>query len=132
MTATPQRPPGGDDWQPASDGAVARLTRKLRGRRDRRRLLQAGAGVVGGLLALAGGWWLVGWATRTPEYNHGGLTCSEVARRVDDLRAGRLAPAEVDQVRQHVKLCPVCRPRFEQMGIQLAAAAPACRRAARA
>jgi hypothetical protein len=129
MTATPQqRPPSGDDWQPAGAGEVVRLTRRLRGRRDRRRLLQAGAGVVGGLLALAGGWWLVGWATRTPEYDHGGLTCSEVARRVEGLRAGTLSPAEVEQVRRHVELCPMCGPRFRQMGIQMSVARPAAGR----
>jgi hypothetical protein len=130
MTVTPQqRSPSEDDWQPASDGEVVRLTRRLRSRRDRRRLLQAGARIVGGLFVLAGGWWVTRWATLPREYHHGGLTCTEVAQRVPAFRAGTLPPAEVEQVRQHVKLCPICQTRFERMGLQLSAASPAaCQR----
>lgn len=134
MTGTQQqRSPFGNDWQPASDGEVVRLTRRLRGRRDRRRLLQAGAGILGGLFVLAGGWWLTRWAMQPTEYHHGGLTCTEVAQRVPAFRAGTLPPVEVEQIHQHVKLCPICQARFERMGMQLSAASSAsCQRPKRA
>jgi predicted anti-sigma-YlaC factor YlaD len=33
-----------------------------------------------------------------------------------DFLQGRLSPAEAAKVKEHVRLCPRCRPKFEEMG----------------
>jgi hypothetical protein len=130
MTGHQNQPPPADDWQPAQGREVATLARRLRGRKSRRRFLVA-AGTIGGtLLAGLGGWWLVQLATRQREYDFGGITCSEVAARADALMQGKLAEDEVARVKQHVLLCPHCKPWFERMGALklLAQVMPACGR----
>lgn len=99
-----------DDWQPAGGDELVRLTRRIKGRKSRRQFLTASGGVVGGLLAVAGTWWLA----RPPHREEGeakfaGLTCSETALKLDDLLAGRLPAAEAQQVKQHITLCPKCQ-----------------------
>ena len=131
MTTHPHQPTPPDDWQPASGGEVVRLTRRLKGRKSRRQFLKAGGGIVGGLLAVAGGWLVVRSATREREYDFGGITCSEAMTRADAMMKGKKLPeAEMMQVKQHVTLCPNCKSKFEQMGgmKMLARAVPTCRR----
>ena len=121
-----------DDWQPAGGGEVVRLTRHLKGRKSRRQFLKAGGGIVGGLPAVAGGWFAVRSATREREYDFGGITCSAAMARADAMMNGKkLTDAEMMQVKEHVMLCPNCKPRFEKMGgMKVSArAVPACRRA---
>ncbi len=85
--------------------------------------------MLGGLLAAAGGLWAVRAATREREYDFGGVTCSEVAARTDDFLHGRLTPDEAAKIKQHVRLCPQCKPMFEQMGVmdRVGRAGPTCR-----
>ena len=132
MTTHPNHHPmAPDDWQPASGGEVVRLTRRMKGRKSRRQFLKAGGGIVGGLLAIAGGWSAVRSATREREYDFGGITCSVAMARADAMMKGEKLPdAEVMQVKEHVMLCPNCKPRFEKMGgmKMLAQTVPACRR----
>ena len=83
------------------------------------------------MLALAGGWLAVRSATREREYDFGGITCTEAMARADAMMNGKKLPdAEMMQVKEHVMLCPHCKPRFEKMGgmKMFAQAAPACRR----
>lgn len=131
MTTHPDhRPTPHDDWQPAGGGEVARLSRRMRGKKTRRQFLKAG-GVVGGLLAVAGGWWAIRSATQGPEYDFGGITCREAMARADAMMKGKtLSDAEMMQLKQHVMLCPNCKPRFERMGGAklMASAVPVCRR----
>jgi hypothetical protein len=131
MTTHPNHPPTPpDDWRPASGAEIVRLARRLKRRKSRRRFLKAGGGIIGGVLALAGGWWVVRSMTREREYDFGGITCSEVAARTDDLMQGRLPADEVAKVKQHVMLCPNCKPKFERMGGMKTVGhlMPACRR----
>ena len=131
MTTHPHQPPPPDDWLPASGGEVVRLTHRLKGRKSRRQFLKASGGVVGGLLAVAGGWFAVRTATREREYDFGGITCSVAMARADAMMNGQKLPdAEMMQVKEHVMLCPNCKPRFEKMGTMKASAraVPACRR----
>jgi len=132
MTAHPNHQPNPpDDWQPTSGGEVVRLTRRLKGRKSRRQFLKAGGGVVGGLLALAGGWWLFRLATSKREYDFGGIKCREAMARADAMMKGNKLPeAEMMQVKEHVMLCPNCKPKFEQMGgmKMIGQAVPVCRR----
>jgi len=118
MTSHPNHQPmTPDDWQPATGGEVVRLTRRMKGRKNRRQFLKAGGGVVGGLLAVAGGWLVVRSATREREYDFGGITCSVAMGRADAMTKGKMLPeAEMMQVREHVMLCPNCKPKFEKMG----------------
>jgi len=131
MTTHPHPPTPPDDWQPASGGEVVRLTRRLKGRKSRRQFLKAGGGIVGGLLAVAGGWFAVRSATREQEYDFGGITCSVAMTRTDAMMKGKMLPeGEMMQVKEHVKLCPNCRPKFEKMGgmKMLTQVVPVCRR----
>ena len=132
MTTHPNhQPTPPDDWQPASGGEVVRLTRRMKGRKSRRQFLQAGGGVVGGLLAVAGGLLAVRSATREREYDYGGITCREAMARADAMMKGQKLPdAEVMQVKEHVMLCPNCKPKFEKMGgmKMFAQMLPVCRR----
>ncbi len=117
MTTHPNHQPPHDDWQPAAGGEVVRLTRRMKGRKSRRQFLKAGGGVVGGLLAVAGGWFAVHSATREREYDFGGITCSVAMARAEAMMNGQKLPdAEMMQVKEHVMLCPNCKPRFEKMG----------------
>lgn len=119
-----------DDWQPARGDEVVHLARLMRGRKTRRKFLKAGVGVAGGLIALVGGWWLFRLASSEREYDFGGITCSEVAASSDDFMQGRLPPDQATKVKQHVRRCPNCKPKFERMGgmKMLGRAMPACRR----
>jgi hypothetical protein len=102
----------------------------MRGKKTRRQFLKAG-GVLGGLLAVAGGWWALRSQTQAREYDYGGLTCHEAMARADALMMGqKFSDAEMMQLKQHVMLCPNCKPKFERMGGAkfLAAAGPVCRR----
>ena len=131
MTTHPNHRPPPDDWQPASSGEVVRLTRRMKGRKSRRQFLKAGSSVVGGLLAVAGGWVAVRSATREREYDFGGIICSVAMARVDAMMKGKNLPeAETMQVKQHVMVCPNCKPKFEQMGgmKMFAQVVPVCRR----
>lgn len=132
MTTHPDhRPLPPDDWLPTGGGEVARLSRRLKARKTRRQFLKAGGGVVGGLLAVAGGWLAVRTATREREYDFGGITCSEAMARADAMMKGRKLPdTEMMQVKEHVTLCPNCKLKFERMGgmKMFAQAVPACRR----
>lgn len=134
MTTHPNHQPmPPDDWQPAGGGEVVRLTRRMKGRKSRRQFLKASGGVVGGLLAVAGGWFAVRSATREREYDFGGITCGEAMARADAMMNGKKLPdAEMMQVKEHVMLCPNCKPRFEKMGgMKISAqAGPVCRRPA--
>ena len=130
MTARTHQPMPPDDWQPASGGEVVRLTRRLRGRRSRRQFLKAGSGIVGGLLAVAGGWLAVRPATREGEGDFGGINCSVAMARADAIINGRKLPeAEMTQVREHLTLCPNCKPKFERLGgmKMFARVVPVCR-----
>lgn len=132
MTTHPDhRPTPPDDWQPAGGGEVVRLARRLKGRKTRRQFLKVGGGVVGGLLAVAGGWWAIRSATQGQEYDFGGITCREAMARADAMTKGKtLSDTEMMQLKQHVMLCPNCKPRFERMGGAklMASAVPVCRR----
>ena len=124
-----RQPP--DDWQPASGGEVVHLTRRLKGRKSRRLFLQAGGSLVGGLLAVAGGWFAVRAVSREREDDFGGITCSEAMSRADAMVKGKKLPeSEMMQIKEHVNLCPKCKPKFEQMGgmKMFAQSVPACRR----
>ena len=117
MTQHPNhRPTPPDEWRPADGDEVVRLAHHMKRRKSRRQFLKTGGGIAGGLLALVGGWWVVRSATRKREYDFGGITCSEVAARADDFMQGRLPADEAAKVKQHVKLCPNCKPKFERMG----------------
>ena len=86
-------------------------------RKGRRQFLKAGGGVVGGLLAVAGGWFAVRSATRERESDFGGITCSVAMTRADAMMKGKMLPeGEMMQVKEHVMLCPNCKPKFEKMG----------------
>lgn len=117
MTLHPPLPTPPDDWQPAREGEVVRLTRRMKGRKNRRQFLKASGGVVGGILAVAGGWLALRSATREREYDFGGITCSMAMARADAMMKGRKLPeTEMMQVKEHMMVCPNCKPRFEQMG----------------
>ena len=109
-------PPPPSDWEPAPPGAVSRLARQARTRRSRRQFLKAAGGVAAGLLAAGSGVWAWRSATRSREYDYGGITCSEVAPRLQPLIAGTLPEDEARRVRAHVARCPHCRPAFEALG----------------
>ncbi len=109
-------PASSDDWQPAGGGEIVRLARSLRERKSRRQFLKAGGGIVGGVIAAAGGWWIVRSTVSEGEYKFGGMTCSEVAARADDLMHGRLSADEAAKVQEHILLCPHCKPKFPQIG----------------
>jgi hypothetical protein len=89
----------------------------MKGRKNRRQFLKASGGVVGGILAVAGGWLALRSATREREYDFGGITCSMAMARADAMMKGRKLPeTEMMQVKEHMMVCPNCKPRFEQMG----------------
>ncbi len=74
-----------------------------------------GVGTAGSLLAAVGGWAFIRSTIREREYEFGGLTCSEVVACGDDFLQGRLSPAEAAKVKQHIVLCPRCKPKFGEM-----------------
>lgn len=105
-------PPG---WERSPPDTVLRLGKRLRGRKARRQFLRgAGATAVG--LMVTGGAFALWWATREPkEYDYGGITCSRVRSRMNDMMAMKLPPAEVALIREHLALCPRCRPLLDTM-----------------
>ncbi|MCI0704014.1 MAG: zf-HC2 domain-containing protein [Planctomycetia bacterium] len=130
MTAHLDERQPSDDWQPAAGDEVGRLARRLRTRRTRRQFLKGTGAVLGGLLAVAGGWWTVRSLTREREYDFGGITCSEVMAKSEAIKNRQLPPEEMKRVKQHLTRCPRCKPLVEQLGglEMLGQAAPICRR----
>ncbi len=101
------------EWEPCAPGEVARLGKRLRGRKTRRAVLRATAGTVGAALAAGGFWLALGRAER--EHDYGGLTCAEVARRGAEYVAGTVPEPLRARIAEHVARCPRCAPLFEQM-----------------
>jgi hypothetical protein len=95
---------------------VERLAHKLRARRRRRLFLRSAVGVVGAAAA-AGGLW-VGWTLyESADYTYGGVSCTEVQKLASQFGRGELSEELSAKVRNHVRQCPRCGPRFKAMGI---------------
>jgi hypothetical protein len=97
-------------WEPCPPGEFARLSRKLRARRQRRTFLQAAA--LTAITAATGG---AAWLALRPDpmpTNPGGISCSEVRRLGDDYQSGKITGCLREQIRTHLTQCPECSARI--------------------
>ncbi len=107
------------EWEPCAPGDVARLGKKLRGRKTRRVFLRATVATAASVLAAGGGVWLAFGRRRAGEYDYGGIVCSEVVRLGPDYMAGKVPEPTRSQIAEHVAKCPRCGPLFKQMREQM-------------
>ena len=112
-------PPPPPQWEPCAPGEVARLGKKLRGRKTRRVFLRASVTTAASLLAAGGGLWLAFGRRENGEYDYGGIACSEVVRQGKDYMAGTVPEPTRSQIAEHVAKCPRCGPLFKQMREQM-------------
>jgi putative zinc finger protein len=107
--------PARDGWDACPPGEFSRLAARLRGRRRRRKVLQATVAIS---LAVLVGSVLYQMRPRGPrEFHYAGISCSRVVALAQDYAAGRLSNAQREQVREHVSQCPRCKPLFKSMGM---------------
>lgn len=106
------------EWEPCAPGEVARLGKKLRGRKTRRAVLRATAGTVAAALT-AGGLWLALGSRENGEYDYGGITCGEVVRRGREYMTGGVSELTRARIAEHVARCPRCGPLFRQLREQM-------------
>ncbi|VTT99540.1 unnamed protein product [Gemmataceae bacterium] len=115
-TDQPDSPP--PEWEPCAPGEVARLGKKLRGRKTRRVFLRAAVAAASAVVT-GGGVWLAFGHRRGGEYDYGGIVCSEVVRQGADYMAGKVPEPTRSQIAEHVARCPRCGPLFKQMREQM-------------
>ena len=109
-----------EDWQPCPQGEFQRLSSRLRANRTRRQILKTG--VAASALALVGiGSWSIftNVGSRNPEAPLRGLTCTQCVDLAEDYKADKLPAQQKAQVEAHVRECPLCKPHFQQMGIEI-------------
>lgn len=111
--------PRPDDWSPLPAGEVARLGKKLRGRKSRRTFLRGAIATAATVLAAGGGAWLVLGRRSDGQYDYGGIVCAEVVRRGKEYMEGKVPEPTKSQITEHVARCPRCGPLFEQMREQM-------------
>lgn len=116
--------PAHDEWVQCPPGELSRLATRLRGRRQRRIVVQTSALVLLVAVGLGG---LVLWPRPqgTGDYNYAGIMCSRVMQLADAYAAGELTTELREQVRQHVAQCPNCGPKFKEMGLTAWSGPPA-------
>lgn len=105
-------PSGWDSYPP---GEVYRLGKRLRERRARRQFLRGAAATAAGLLVTGGAFGLWWAASGSRDYDYGEITCSQVMPLLNDYLARKLPPTEQARVRDHLALCPRCRPVVEKI-----------------
>lgn len=104
------------EWEPCAPGEVARLGKKLRGRKTRRAVLRATAGTVAAALT---GLWLALGRRENGDYDYGGITCAEVVRRGREYMTGGVPEPTRACIAEHVARCPRCGPLFKQLREQM-------------
>ena len=116
-----------NEWQQCAPGDLGRVASTLRARRTRREALavigKAAAAVAVIVVAVLG----VQYIQHQPaggDMDFGGISCSEVGELSADYLAGRLAPDVADKFEEHLKKCPMCRERIEDLRHQQSAAVP--------
>ncbi len=115
----PNDSPPSPEWEPCALGEVARLGKKLRGRKTRRMFLRASVATAASVLAAGGGVWLAFGYERDGEYDYGGIGCSEVVRLSREYMEGKVPQPTQSQIAAHVAKCPRCGPLFKQMREQM-------------
>ncbi len=111
--------PRPDEWSPLPEGEVARLGKKLRGRKSRRVFLRATVATAASVVATGGTAWLLLGRRGDGQYDYGGIACSEVVRQGKDYMEGKVPEPTKSQIAEHVAHCPRCGPLFEQMREQM-------------
>ena len=107
------------EWEPCPRGEVARLGKKLRGRKSRRAFLRATVATAASVLAAGGGVWLAFGRRGDGEYEYGGIACSEVVRQGPDYMAGKVPEPTRSKIAEHVARCPRCGPLFKKMEAEM-------------
>ena len=111
-------------WEPVPPGEIQDLARRLRGRRQRRLFLRAGAALLGSLTA--GGllaWWLGGKSATPParpgvpgDFYYGGIACSEVKAWADAYGQGALDAGTRGKIADHLRQCASCATFYKAKG----------------
>lgn len=114
--STPQQ-----DWDPCPHGELARMVQARR--RQRRRRIVDRAAAVGAclMICLAVGGYTLGLFTPEPSPggnsggDFGGLACSEVRDALPAYIAGEIDPPMHERVARHLRNCPHCRSRYDEL-----------------
>ena len=112
-TDEPDVPPAAG-WEPCPPGEIARLGRKLRGRKSRRTFLRTAAATAATALT-AGGVIAVIVGRQNKEYDYGGIVCSEVVPLAPAYLAGDVPEPTRSKVATHIALCPNCGPYYQKL-----------------
>jgi hypothetical protein len=113
-------------WEPVPEGEIWSLSKRLRGRRQRRLFLRAGGALLGTLAT--GGllvWWLRGPSAvpapspgpRPPaDFFYGGIACSEVRAKAEAYGTGTLDAGIRSKIIEHLAKCPPCAAFYKAKG----------------
>lgn len=99
-------------WERCPPASIARLGKRLRGRRTRRQFLQGMAVAASSVLAGGTLWWAT---NRSTEPDPSRITCEQVVSLLEGYRAKTLSPTDQGRVREHLSRCPRCQRLFEKM-----------------
>ena len=121
----PQPTPNDGEWGPCPTGELGRMVGRIRSKRRSAQVRRiGGTAAVMALFAvmLVGGRSMI--RNSTGDIRYGGLTCSEVHPQLMAFHDGKLPAPLADKIRQHLKRCPDCGPKYEKMFGKLAQSAP--------
>jgi hypothetical protein len=99
---------GAEAWCPCAPGELQRVAARLRGRRRREFLRQAGSVAAGVAVLGAGGYLAARVGTRPPGQPYGGIACAEVMRLMPRYRAKQLSAEIAERIQIHLARCPEC------------------------
>ena len=97
-----------DAWSDCAPGELQRVAVRLRGRRRREFLRQAGSVAAGVVVLGAGGYLATRTGTSTPDQPYGGIACVEVVRLMPRYRANELSADLAEKIQIHLARCPEC------------------------
>ncbi len=113
-------------WEECAPGTIGDLQNRLNDDRRRKSIVRIGAPIV--VMALLGmGIWNFGGSASSPahvspahqeqlpEFNFGGVTCSELQASMQQFAMGELKPAQQQAFAIHLQQCPVCQEKMNAM-----------------
>jgi hypothetical protein len=97
-----------DAWSDCAPGELQRVATRLRDRRRREFLRQAGSVAAGVVVLGAGGYFATRAGTSSPLQPYGGIACAEVMRLMPRYRAQQLSADVAERIQIHLAKCPKC------------------------
>ncbi len=101
-------------WETCPPGEFSRLSTRLRASHRRRDAIRGTVAVA--VAVVMGSVMYQSWSSSW-NYHFAGLSCTQVMALAPGYAMGKLAPERREQVREHVDICPHCKPLFQMMGL---------------